>query len=225
MPRPSAGFYLLFPILGSLLAGHFRSSEIDLRTFAPRQKTRIQRDVLTLPTGAVIPLIAVPGPDGFPLFFISETEISRRQWRAILPGADGRGFAATVSHEQALAYCEELRAQSARTVRLPTREEWVLAAVGGLVNAETPWGYDPLRVPRGVSHAENSPPRRAGRAFGYGFRDMAGGVWEWSAEGSARGGSWAETNPRQLRLDAELELPPAYQGPDVGFRILVEARL
>jgi len=223
MPRPSAGLFLLFPILGSLLAGHFRTSESGLRSYAPPQNPRLQRDALPLPNGAVIPLIAVPGPDGAPLFFLGETEISRRQWRAMDPAMDGPGFAATVSFDQALAYCGWLSGHSGRSVRLPAREEWTLAAAGGLQNAETPWGYNSRRVPLGVAFKKSAPPRHPGQAFGYGFRDMAGGVWEWTRDGRAAGGAWAESNPRQLRLDALLDLPPGYQGGDIGFRILVEA--
>jgi formylglycine-generating enzyme required for sulfatase activity len=74
----------------------------------------------------------------------------------------------------------------------------------------------------GINFASESKPKNAGKAYGWGFRDLAGGVWEWTEEGLAMGGAWSERDPRTLRVDGGLSLPVGYRGADVGFRILVE---
>ena len=58
---------------------------------------------------------------------------------------------------------------------------------------------------------------------------MAGNVFEWCApeepggEPEARGGSWAERDPRFLRVYNRVKFPANYRNADVGFRIVVES--
>ena len=135
----------------------------------------------------------------------------------------------------AAAYC------AWRGTRLPTEVEWEYAARGGLVSAEFPWGDAPpdtTRVNYGASHI--GAPVDVGRypPNGYGLFDMAGNVWEYTAdrwdvdsaslstraraEGPGtryviRGGSYG-ASPINLRVRYRDSHPSGGAGPHVGFR-------
>jgi formylglycine-generating enzyme required for sulfatase activity len=112
-------------------------------------------------------------------FFVDKYEVSNAEYKAVIPDftfEPGReNLPAVVTWEQAAAYAEKAGK------RLPTEAEWEKAARG--VDGRTfPWGesYDPTfvnwdeKVPRGGSPARPESP--------YGCIDMAGGVWEWTAD-------------------------------------------
>ena len=210
------------PTLGTLLALGFRASETDWRTFSEHRNPKIERAALPLPDGQAIRLLGLPDVGGGTAFFLGEREISRSEFRVFDPAFDGSPGSAAVSRDQALAFCEWLSRHSGRTVRLPTLAEWRLAASAGIPNAEFPWGFPRDRRPRSLHFALSAKPRQPGPPLGYGFRDLAGGLWEWSAEGPAVGGAWSERNPERLRIHAALSLPEGYRDEDIGFRILVE---
>ena len=125
------------------------------------------------------------------------------QWWAWVPGANWRrpfGPGSTiadraehpvvhVAHEDAAAYAEWAGC------RLPTEAEWELAARGGRLGASFTWGDDP--EPAGAHLANywhGDFPWRAAAGYGsttpvgsfpangYGLYDMAGNVWEWTAD-------------------------------------------
>ncbi len=220
MKPPHPG-WLLFPILGSALSLVFRPSETDWKTFQPTQPTRQHRQHLPLPDGSVLRLLGVPDHEGNVAFWMGEREISRSEARALGFPSTGPGLSAPFSFEEALRLCRDLSEHSGRTVRLPTAGEWRQAARGGVTPAETPWGFG-IHPPKGIAFARKSPPGRVGKPFGFGFRDLAGGLWEWTAEGTVIGGAWPETNPVTLRLDFSLDLQPGYRDIDVGMRVVVE---
>lgn len=124
------------------------------------------------------------------------------QWWSWVPGASWRrprgpgsevpGPAHPVVHvayDDATAYCEWAG------LVLPTEAEWEHAARGGLVSATYTWGDRPETPDRPrANHWRGDFPWRADSGFGatsatgsyplngYGLADMAGNVWEWTAD-------------------------------------------
>jgi len=120
-----------------------------------------------------------------------------------------------VSRADAEAFC------AASGVRLPTDNEWEAAARGG-DDRLWPWGDelpDTTRATFGQGIGGPSPVglHPAGAAA-CGALDMAGNVFEWTADGAARGGSYL-SGPDELRCSARLPVNPAARDPYVGFRV------
>ncbi|MBU1693334.1 MAG: formylglycine-generating enzyme family protein [Verrucomicrobia bacterium] len=164
---------------------------------------------------------APPGRAGSP-------QIARRDDRFQPVRGARRRPAAWVSFEDAQAYCRWRGDKSGRRVRLPTETEWEYAARGGIEGARFPWGWG---APEGRACFAGEAPRAVGSypPNGFGLYDMAGNVFEWCVsdeapgEAVARGGSWAERDPRFLRLYNRVKFPRTYRDADVGFRVVVEA--
>ncbi|HTK38504.1 MAG TPA: formylglycine-generating enzyme family protein [Pyrinomonadaceae bacterium] len=92
----------------------------------------------------------------------------------------------------AVAYCQSLGE------RLPTEAEWEYAARGGLIDKTFPWGDEPIdktRANYAGSGIKRTTPVGSYPANGYGLFDMAGNVWEFTADewGPYSGG--AQNNP------------------------------
>ncbi len=112
-------------------------------------------------------------------YFIDKYEVSNAEFKQFDPNfvyREGRdNHPAVVTWEQADAYAKWAKK------RLPTEKEWEKAA-RGTDGRMFPWGnsYDPSFVewddadPRDASVARPRSP--------YGCVDMAGGVWEWTAD-------------------------------------------
>ncbi|MBP7828310.1 MAG: SUMF1/EgtB/PvdO family nonheme iron enzyme [Kiritimatiellae bacterium] len=163
-----------------------------------------------------------PGAAGYP----GSPQIVRRGDRFRPARGQARRPAAWVSLADAQAYCGWLSERTRLRVRLPTEAEWERAARGGLEGARYPWGWG---APEGRACFAAKEAREVGSypPNPYGLRDMAGNVFEWCAPDPAggafaRGGSWAENDPRFLRVYNRVSFPAGYRDADVGFRIVVE---
>lgn len=155
-----------------------------------------------------------------------------------------------VSYHDAAAYC----AWAGK--RLPTEAEWEFAARGGLEGKTFSWGDDPITPARANVWQGEFPLRNTGEdghlgtapvgrypPNGYGLVDMAGNVWEWTAdrfEASAldpsvapgaeerviRGGSFMchASYCAGYRTAARMHATPATSLMNTGFRCAADVR-
>lgn len=92
-----------------------------------------------------------------------------------------------VSWQDAEAYTQWLSKQTGQPYRLPTEAEWEYAARGGKITAFY-WGNQPDRHFANVSGVDGSDqwaqtaPVGQFAANPFGLHDMAGNVWEWTAD-------------------------------------------
>jgi len=91
-----------------------------------------------------------------------------------------------VSWNDATAYCAWLAKAAGNGYRLPTEEEWDLAARGGLKKKPYPWGDGIDSKMAWYGRKWNGTRTLAdvdyGKANGYGLYGMAGNVWQWTAD-------------------------------------------
>ena len=168
-------------------------------------------------------------------------ESKHRLWTGrAFPAAIARQPVVNVSWTDAGAYCDWLSKTAGKAYRLPTEEEWELAARGGLKNQPYPWGdkldktvawygqtWNGLQTMRDVDY---------GKPNAYGVYGMAGNVWQWTANWYVpvfngrpvqeelqlyrvlRGGSWANTEGF-LTVSYRSFNPPSARDVFAGFRV------
>jgi formylglycine-generating enzyme required for sulfatase activity len=134
---------------------------------------------------------------------------------------------------------------AARGGRLPTEDEWIVAAASAVNPPRRyPWGDTGAVCRRGAWGLAVGPCATEGRGAGpaagpdtvgahpdgdtpLGLHDLAGNVAEWVAAGAAgggvagglaKGGSWASALATDLRIWATLEVDPEAHDPRVGVR-------
>lgn len=134
----------------------------------------------------------------------------------------------------AVAFCAWLSERSGVVVRLPTDAEWMWIAAGA-DGRMYPWGdpWDPTLCNWG----DNTGGDRFGLVDGVresaavgtfpagatpeGVEDMAGNIWEWSAEGHLRGGPWC-LGPEMMRCEVVADEGVDQANDKFGFRVVVE---
>ena len=149
-----------------------------------------------------------------------------------------------VSWTDAKAYCEWLSKREGKTYRLPSEEEWEIAARGGLSKKPYPWG-DGIDAERAWYGQKWHGPKTMqnvdyGKANSYGLYGMAGNVWEWVEDWYVpvfddrpvqeelhlyrviRGGSWAD-EADFLKVDYRNFHPPEFRDLFLGFRVAANA--
>ena len=174
-------------------------------------------------------------------FAVGLTEVTRAQYAAfqaatghdVPPLGEGRGDepVARVSAVDAEAYCRWLSETLGTKARLPTEDEWEVAARFAPEGMRTyPWGsefeetkanlHGDKAVPVGSSPGDKSP---------CGVANMAGNLTEWCAvDGSPgsyawRGGCFADRGrERAARCAFRQEALPEMKSSRVGFRVVVE---
>lgn len=210
--------WTLFPLSGILLGLHFLPEETPWDNQAPRATPEIRSLALA---SSSIRMVEVLDAQGGRAGWMAAREFPATMARSLLRSevhALPNG-SACLSFSQAEAICRAI-SNDRRVCRLPTAKEWEHAARGGIPNAPTPWGWGP--PPDDLLFNMDEPPKRQGTIHPHGFRDLAGGLWEWCAGGEVKGSAWSERNPETLRTDESRTMPADYTGMDVGLRIFVE---
>lgn len=160
-------------------------------------------------------------------FAIDAFEVTLGKWTGE-PSSDAARAASGMPYGDAARFC------AARGGRLPTEDEWIVAAAGergsrypwgdtGAVCRRAAWGLASGPCARGATspdtvgaHASGASPR--------GLHDLAGNVAEWVAApadarvAAARGGSFRTALAADLRTWARRELEKESKLDDVGFR-------
>lgn len=149
-----------------------------------------------------------------------------------------------VSWNDAVAYCEWLKKKTGKPFRLPTEEEWEVAARGGQGGRAYPWGNDINKEKAWYKAKWNGSKTMQPAGYGapnpYGLLGMAGNVWQWVDDWFVpvfngrpvpeelkvfrvvRGGSWAN-DEGFLKVDYRNFHQPDFKDFFVGFRVAMTA--
>ncbi len=181
------------------------------------------------------------GPKTVRSFVIDKTEVTIQAYAACVAagqcsapdrgGACGWGKADRALHpvncvdwNQARAYCAWV------SKRLPSEEEWQLAAESGN-GGKYPWGEEPPSKNVCWQRSESKAGTCEVGSFpsgdsGQGVSDLSGNVAEWTESCSrpgcssrvVRGGSWTNRNATNLRAAARADQEPSTRTSTIGFR-------
>jgi formylglycine-generating enzyme required for sulfatase activity len=135
-------------------------------------------------------------------FELMATEVTVGMYRAVVSDVEPQPpWSTTAAHpivivtwDEASAFCEAIGG------RLPTEAEWEYAARGGRDGSIYPWGDEAPSTeshsPKGaVFESDRAQPVKTFGANGYGLFDMAGNVWEWTADASTLYTAEARVDP------------------------------
>lgn len=188
-------------------------------------------------------------------FAIAETEVTNAQFREFVEATESKiqvpkgkddEPVTNVTWREAKAYCDWLSRKLGAEVRLPTEAEWELAARGA-DGLKYPWGNQWRE--EAVFTAETQGKVQPVKSFPlnkspFGAFDMAGNVWEWTADASrnergqnekfagddaeykdsilrvVKGGAAAEKK-ENISGQSRVSLPENARLPLVGFRYVV----
>lgn len=166
--------------------------------------------------------------------YIAAFELTRAQWQRLAGTTPWTAFGAGGASDlpaTGMTFLEArtvLVAWSAQHPRLelPHGSEWEIAARGGST-ASFPWGEERRASIAGLhaltwdSEPNATGPDPVGRrsANGFGLFDVAGNVWELTAEGTMRGGSWGDALAL-ARPANQAAIEPDTVHPTVGLRVV-----
>jgi formylglycine-generating enzyme required for sulfatase activity len=175
-----------------------------------------------------------------PPFRIDAFEVTRGRWGNAVGGDPGRA-ASAMTRDEAASFCERRDTGG----RLPTEDEWIVAAVSaasppprypwgdtGAVCRRAAWGLSMGPCATGAGGPDTVGAHPDGDSA-LGLHDLAGNVAEWVVEasaiprptpasvvGMAKGGSWLSSLASDLRVWARLEIPADARDARVGLRCL-----
>ncbi len=168
-------------------------------------------------------------------FRMDAFEVTRGRWGGAQAGDAGRA-ASGMTRDEAASFC----AHWANGGRLPTEDEWIVAAVAGAKSPPRyPWGDTGAVCRRAAwglgtgpcAEGADGPDTVGAHADGdsaLGLHDLAGNVAEWVLDAPApaptpalaKGGSWRSALASDLRVWARIELASDARDPRVGLRCL-----
>jgi formylglycine-generating enzyme required for sulfatase activity len=182
-------------------------------------------------------------------FALGKYEVTQAQWYAVMGTAPSRFQGSMlplerVSWAEAQAFAQKLSEKTGELYRLPTEAEWEYAARAG-TQTEYSFGDDPRQLSRYAWHSANSAntshPVGTKLPNAFGFYDMHGNVWEWTADcwlenyevapldvktpsasdcgtRAVRGGAWGG-NPKYARSAYRRGWSASSQDDIKGFRV------
>lgn len=171
--------------------------------------------------------------------FLEATEVPREKWPDFLDGDQGGADQPVVgvSLADAQQYAQWVSGQLGVTKRLPTEDEYEVAARAGQ-KTTYPWGDQPPTDGVRANYAGNKKFATTSPVGSFpnganplGLLDMVGNVWEWTASapvagmtadpGSViiKGGSWLD-GPNELRISNHRAVDPTETASDRGFRLV-----
>jgi formylglycine-generating enzyme required for sulfatase activity len=172
-------------------------------------------------------------------FHIAACELTRAQWRRLgggepwrsatpagLAGGAGDDLPATgMSAQQAAAVLAGWARGNGR-LALPAGDEWETAARAGS-STTWPWGEERRAslvagwalVAETAGGVDGPRPVGGRAANALGLHDLVGNVWELTADGAMRGGSWADALALARPANRDL-LPPDTGHAAVGLRVV-----
>ncbi len=168
-------------------------------------------------------------------FRLDAFEVTRGRWGDAAAG-DAARAASGMTRDEAASFCARRDGG-----RLPTEDEWIVAAVSGASQPPRyPWGDTGAVCRRAAWGLGMGPCAQGGEGpdtvgahpdgdSALGLHDLAGNVAEWVVEaapaavgelGTAKGGSWQSDLASDLRIWARLKLAPDARDLRVGLRCL-----
>jgi formylglycine-generating enzyme required for sulfatase activity len=180
-------------------------------------------------------------------FWMSKTEITRRQWSRVMDSKPWAGHspddqldvpATWIAWKDAATFAKTLMGEGDSPCRLPTENEWEYACRAGSATlfpfGDAPDALDDYAWYRGTALDGKPRPVAGKKPNAWGLCDMLGNVWEWCADpyGSApagegddlrvlRGGS-ANQPATFTRPTVRMGRPAKEVGARIGFRIVRE---
>lgn len=148
-----------------------------------------------------------------------------------------------ISYESALAYClwltEQYNNNSEKKFdnvifRLPSKEEWTLAANGGNINLKYPWGNNKISNNKGhyycnfILKKDNNVQTITAPVYSYtksikGLYNISGNVAEMISEkGTAIGGSWNDDSTKMVINSNNNFSYYEHPMPTIGIRVIME---